>query len=114
MITVGQVIEHLIYQGRTLSDVVASLPPIIYQVEAVHCPWEKKGRIMRLMVEKHQDKQMELLDGVKIQTRNNDWVLILPDAVEPIVHVYADGTDIRKTAADLSEFAQLVKYYQNS
>ncbi len=114
MITTGQVIEHLIYQDRSLNEAIATLPPIIYQVEAVHCPWEKKGRIMRLMVEKHQDKQMELLDGVKIQTRQNDWVLILPDAIEPVVHVYADGTDIRKTSADLSEFAQLVKYYQNS
>lgn len=112
MFTVGQVLEHLTYQGRTLHEAVRDLPPLIYQVDSVHCPWERKGRVMRLLVEKHQDRPMELLDGVKIQTRPNHWVLVLPDAVEPLVHVYADGLDLQQTSADLTEYTQLVMYLQ--
>ncbi len=113
MFTIGQVLEHLTYQGRSLRQAVADLPPLVYQVDSVHCPWERKGRVMRLLVEKHQDKQMELLDGVKIQTRAEHWILILPDAVEPLVHVYADGVDLQQTSQDLNEYTQLVRYFQH-
>jgi len=114
MFTVGQVLEHLTYQGRTVSEAVRSLPPLIYQVDSVHCPWERKGQVMRLLVEKHSDKTVELLDGVKIQTRPNHWILVLPDAVDPIVHVYADGSDLQKTSADLTEYTELVRYLQKA
>lgn len=114
LFTVGQVIEHLTYQGRSLSEAVKSLPPLIYQVDSVHCPWDRKGQVMRLLVEKHQDNQVELLDGVKIETRKDHWILVLPDAVEPLVHVYADGNDLQKTSADLNEYTELVRYFQKS
>lgn len=114
MFTIGQVLEHLTYQGRTLHQAVSELPPLVYQVDSVHCPWERKGRVMRLLVEKNQDKPMELLDGVKIQTRNEHWILVLPDAVEPLVHVYADGTDLQQTSRDLNEFTEMVRYFQHA
>ena len=69
---------------------------------------------MRLLVEKHHEQPMELLDGVKIQTRPEHWILVLPDAVEPLVHVYADGSDLQHTSADLNEYTQLVRYLQNA
>lgn len=114
MFTIGQVLEHLTYQGRTLHQAVSELPPLVYQVDSVHCPWERKGRVMRLLVEKNQDRPMELLDGVKIQTRNEHWILVLPDAVEPLVHVYADGTDLQQTSRDLNEFTEMVRYFQHA
>lgn len=114
MFTIGQVLEHLTYQGRSLTQAVSELPPLVYQVDSVHCPWERKGRVMRLLVEKNQDKPMELLDGVKIQTRNEHWILVLPDAVEPLVHVYADGTDLQQTSRDLNEFTEMVRYFQHA
>ncbi len=114
MFALGQVLEHLTFQGRTLHDAVSDLPPLIYQVDTVHCPWERKGRLMRMLVEKHQDRPIELLDGVKIQTRPEHWVLVLPDAVEPFVHIYADGLDSKHTNSDLKEYTQLVRHLQNA
>lgn len=114
MFTTGQLLEHLTYQGRSLHQAVQDLPPLVYQVDSVHCPWERKGRVMRLLVEKHQDRPMELLDGVKIQTRPDHWILVLPDAVEPLVHVYADGVDLQSTSQDLNEYTQLVRYFQHA
>lgn len=114
MFTIGQVLEHLTYQSRSLHQAIAELPPFVHQVDSVHCPWERKGRVMRLLVDKNQNRPMELLDGVKIQTRPDHWVLVLPDAVEPLVHVYADGIDLQQTSKDLSEFAEMVRYFQNA
>lgn len=108
----GQVLEHLAYQGRSLHQAVNDLPPLVYQADSVHCPWERKGRLMRILVEKHQDKPVELLDGIKVQTRPEHWVLVLPDPVEPFVHIYADGLDSKHTNSDLKEYSQLVRRLQ--
>lgn len=112
MFATGQVLEHLTYQGRSLHQAISELPQLIYQVDSVHCPWERKGRVMRLLVEKLQDRPMELMDGIKVQTRPDHWVLVLPDPVEPLIHVYADGLDLQHVSADLNEYTQLVRYLQ--
>ena len=49
---------------------------------------------MRYLVEIHRDRHLELIDGVKIINPSNDnWVLILPDAGDPLVHIYANSED---------------------
>ena len=49
---------------------------------------------MRHLVESHPVETLELIDGVKIFNHQRDsWVLILPDAGEPLVHIYANSHD---------------------
>jgi phosphomannomutase len=57
---------------------------------------------------------MELLDSVNIPTIPDHWILGLPEATEPLVHVYADGLDLQNTSADLNEYTQMVRYLQNA
>lgn len=46
---------------------------------------------MRQLVESHPEESLELMDGVKVHFSKEDWVLILPDAGEPLVHIYSNG-----------------------
>ncbi len=49
---------------------------------------------MRHLVETHPADLLELVDGVKIfDPPQDNWVLILPDAGEPLVHIFANSTD---------------------
>ena len=49
---------------------------------------------MRYLVETHPAQNLELIDGVKILNHQDDsWLLVLPDASEPIVHLYANSND---------------------
>jgi mannose-1-phosphate guanylyltransferase/phosphomannomutase len=90
------VLAHLLsMQDRSISEIVKDLPPIPTQHEAVPCQMAQKGRIMRLLAEANLNQQVDLRDGLKIHG-DGGWVLILPDPVEGIVHLYADaatGTD---------------------
>ena len=44
---------------------------------------------------------MSLVDGIKVFIGKSEWVLILPDAEEPVFHVHSEaGTDER--AAELA------------
>jgi len=48
---------------------------------------------MRMLVERIKDRQMIMVDGVKI-LHDDGWVLVLPDPEEPITHVWAEaGSD---------------------
>lgn len=47
---------------------------------------------MRYLVETHPKERTELIDGVKIiDPTDRSWVLVLPDASDPLVHIIADS-----------------------
>lgn len=75
----------------SLSEIRSTLPQFDVAYEVVRCPWEAKGAVMRRLTEEHgQSDQVELLDGIKIHD-NGSWVLILPDSVEPVFHIWAES-----------------------
>ena len=51
---------------RPLSAVRASLPPTHIAHEAIPAPWERKGTVMRGVVERAADRPTVLVDGVKV------------------------------------------------
>jgi len=59
---------------------------------------ESKGKVMRVLTEENADQRIEMLDGIKIFQKDGSWALVLPDASEPIVHIYAEGKS--RDAAD--------------
>ncbi len=105
MFAIAKIIEWLTVQQRTLGEVRMSLPRFHHQLRTVRCPWSIKGSLMRHLVESQNPEFIELIDGVKILNNHNNWVLILPDAYEPAVHIYA--------SSDREDWvAQQIKQYQ--
>ncbi len=94
MFCIAKLIEMLTIQERSLAAVRAELPRVVHRSHTVRCPWTAKGALMRHLVETHPAQNIELIDGVKIcQPHDDSWILILPDASEPLVHLYANSHD---------------------
>ncbi|MER3492716.1 MAG: mannose-1-phosphate guanylyltransferase [Mastigocladus sp. ERB_26_2] len=94
MFCIAKLIEMLTIQERSLASVRAELPRVIHKSHVIRCPWTAKGALMRHLVETHPAQNLELIDGVKIcQQYDDSWVLVLPDASEPLVHLYANSND---------------------
>ncbi|GAB4281192.1 MAG: mannose-1-phosphate guanyltransferase [Oscillatoriaceae cyanobacterium] len=94
MFCIAKVIEMLTMQERSLAQIRAELPRVCHKSHTVRCPWRVKGSLMRHLVETHPADLLELVDGVKIfDPPQDNWVLILPDAGEPLVHIFANSTD---------------------
>ncbi|MGL5033316.1 MAG: sugar phosphate nucleotidyltransferase [Microcystaceae cyanobacterium] len=92
MFSIAKVVEMLTLQNKSLAQVRSELPRVYHKSCTVRCPWKIKGSLMRYLVEINSDRHLELIDGVKIVESNSDnWVLILPDAGEPLVHIYANS-----------------------
>jgi mannose-1-phosphate guanylyltransferase/phosphomannomutase len=110
MFCVAKLIEMLTIQERSLAQIRSELPRVCHKSYTMRCPWTVKGSLMRQLVETHPAENLELIDGVKIVNRQNDnWVLILPDAGEPLVHIFANSDDRDWVDLSLMDYRQRVQ-----
>ena len=103
-----KLLELLAAQGTTLQEVVESLPAAYVARQEVPTPWEVKGTVMRRMIERLNGQRMVTIDGVKTY-RGEDWALVIPDPLEPLVRVWAEAGTPQESEALASEFASLVE-----
>jgi mannose-1-phosphate guanylyltransferase/phosphomannomutase len=107
--SLGRLITMLQKTGLTLSEVVAELPDFKVAYEQVRVPWERKGAVMRKIAEQSRDgSHVELLDGIKLY-EDSSWVLVLPDAVEPVFHVYAESVEQAQSDALVREYGAKIQ-----
>jgi len=112
MFSIAKLIEMLTIQEQSLADIRNELPNICHKFCSIRCPWKTKGSLMRHLVETHASENLELIDGVKIiNPQNDNWVLILPDAGEPQVHIYANSSDRNWVDQQLAEYRQRVQNF---
>jgi phosphomannomutase len=60
----------------------------------------------------HRDGKVETLDGIRF-LRHNGWVLVLPDATEASVNIWAEGESNDDAARYADETAERVKAIAN-
>ncbi len=106
MFAFAKTLEMLSWLQRPLSEFASELPPMFLSTLEVRCPWDAKGRVMRKLTEESQSQaqtgvRTDLVDGIKLTQNERQWVLVLPDAAEPIFHVYAEG-ESQQAATDLA------------
>ena len=99
--TLVNLLDLLVVSGRPLSAVLAEVPDTHVAHEVVPTPWERKGAVMRGVVERAKDLPTVLVDGVKI-VYPDGWALVLPDPELAITHIWAEGAsdvDARRLVA---------------
>jgi mannose-1-phosphate guanylyltransferase/phosphomannomutase len=87
-----KLLELLAPVDRPLSALVSDLPAPTLVHEEIRCPWAMKGLVMRVLTERLRDRELDTLDGIKVFDERG-WAQVLPDPDEPIVHLYAEGSD---------------------
>jgi mannose-1-phosphate guanylyltransferase/phosphomannomutase len=104
-VTLVKLLDLLAAVDRPLSRVVEGLPSTHVVHETIVTPWERKGTVMREIVERAGSRETELIDGVKV-IEPDRWALVLPDPDEALTHVWAEaGSDVeaRRTAQEYIE-----------
>jgi mannose-1-phosphate guanylyltransferase/phosphomannomutase len=112
MFCIAKLIEMLTIQERSLAVIRTELPRVYHKSYTVRCPWTVKGALMRYLVETHPAEDLELIDGVKVLSHDDDsWILILPDAGEPVVHLFANSKDRDWVDETLREYRNRVQEF---
>jgi mannose-1-phosphate guanylyltransferase/phosphomannomutase len=88
--SVVKLLELLAPVKRPLSELVAELPASTLIHRQLAVPWALKGTVMRVLTERFRDRDVDLLDGIKVFDERG-WSQLLPDPDEPLVHLYAEG-----------------------
>jgi len=103
-----KLLELLAPVRRPVSELVADLPSSTLVHRQLPCPWAMKGVVMRVLTERLRDRDLDLLDGIKVFDERG-WAQILPDADEPLVHIYAEGRTEEDSKALEAEFRAMVE-----
>lgn len=101
-------LDLLAHFDGSLSDIVEGLPRIHMAHERVITPWEQKGMVMRTLVEHSAERELELVDGVKVR-HDDAWALALPDPEEPITHVWAEAATEIAARQLAEEYARRIR-----
>lgn len=114
MFAFSKLLELLAVTDIRLSELSAELPRAHVARAHVRCPWETKGRIMRVLTkeadshEGHNGDHVELIDGIKF-FKGKDWALVLPDASEPFFHVYAEADSDQAANQIVGEYVEKIE-----
>ncbi|HLJ66706.1 MAG TPA: sugar phosphate nucleotidyltransferase [Chloroflexota bacterium] len=125
MFTVAKLLELLSLAHIRLDEVVAGLPRWHVAERDVACPWDRKGRVMRMLGEQYRERRVRTPDGIKIPASGRsasargksaasdeggreDWVLILPDPDEPQFHLVAEAQSDAGAQALVDKYAGIV------
>ncbi|GCE46903.1 mannose-1-phosphate guanylyltransferase/phosphomannomutase [Thermosporothrix hazakensis] len=111
MLAIAKLLELLATFEMRLSEVVDDLPAYYMSMTRVTCPWEHKGKVMRILSEQYRERRAKPIDGIKIDL-GSEWVLVLPDADNPLFHVVAESTSNEQAQALAEKYARVVSGLQ--
>ena len=111
MLAILKLLELLSTFEMRLSEVVDDLPPYYMSRTMVNCPWESKGKVMRILSEQYRERRTKPIDGIKIDL-GKEWVLVLPDADHPLFHVVAESVSNEQAQALAEKYARVVSGLQ--
>jgi mannose-1-phosphate guanylyltransferase/phosphomannomutase len=107
-----KLLEYLALHTMRLSDAVKEVPPYYTASRNVPCPWDAKGKVMRLLNENYKDQKAEQIDGIKIAIGSNAWALILPDPDRPICRVFTEAGSQDRAEQLLNEYTRIVEDFE--
>lgn len=104
----AKLMELIAIQGRPLGEIVDELPESHLASRRDRCPWERKGTIMRRLLDETDAEDVELTDGIRVR-RDGGWVLVIPDASDPLFNVYAEGRSAEEANRYADEIASRIE-----
>jgi mannose-1-phosphate guanylyltransferase / phosphomannomutase len=122
LLSFGKLLELLAVHDTTLAAAVDALPEPSVVRRRVPTPWERKGAVMRQLVEATTGRRVDDTDGIKVfhppagsggsegtGPWGDDWVLVIPDTVEPVTHLWAEAGDEPGAMALADEYEALIR-----
>ncbi len=107
MFSFVKLLEFLSRHKVTLSEVLASTPEVFQLKREVVCPSVEKGRLMRRLLERLKDRELEMTDGLKVLYEDG-WVLVVPSPSNPSLMVWAEGADSDRVSDLMGEMCEVL------
>lgn len=110
--TTVKILEMLAKTKTTFGELRAQFDHLYRKTISIPCPWSKKGTVMRQLIINSNEKQRQLIDGVRI-FEDGGWVLVTPDRLTASFNISAEAISDDRLNAIVDTYANIVKVYQN-
>ncbi|MCX6550125.1 MAG: phosphoglucosamine mutase [Acidobacteria bacterium] len=97
------ILHLLVSSGKTVSELVADLPPLCMVKEKLTCPSNRIPLVLRMVRREFAHLPMDTRDGVKVMLPEG-WFHVRGSNTEPIVRVVAEAgspADVRRVVDDV-------------
>jgi mannose-1-phosphate guanylyltransferase/phosphomannomutase len=111
MITFLIILELAAREGTPLSDLKERLPRSNLTWTSIPCSMDDKAALMRVLSADAGSDKIQMIDGVRI-VRGDAWILVLPDASQPLIHLYAEAKENEARDALIEEYTHRIKTHK--
>lgn len=112
IVTLCKILEMLAIINKPISEIEKEIPHSNLIKVQVPCAFECKGKIMRQLIESTKDLNVELIDGIKINFNENEWVLIIPDPDRPFFNLYVEAQSNDVSNHLIKTYSDKIKCWQ--
>jgi mannose-1-phosphate guanylyltransferase/phosphomannomutase len=105
--SLSKIIEYMCKYQTTLDNILKFLPSYHLNHKSILCPFDHVGKVMRIVLSEDNTAK-QLYDGIRI-TFKNSWVLIIPDAKKPLLHIYTEGNTGHEAELIMKEYTNKIK-----
>jgi mannose-1-phosphate guanylyltransferase/phosphomannomutase len=88
-----------------LHHLARSIPESHVVRAEVPCPNERKGAVMRRLIEETRGDSVELVEGVRVR-RGESWVAAIPDPDRACFHVIGESSDLARARALVDDYKE--------
>ena len=111
MYAIVKILEIMAKKEIRLHQLLREIPPSFMIKEKVPCSWEKKGKIMRCMMEDSRDKTTTLIDGIKVNF-SKGWIIIFPSQDQSYFHIVSEATTMERAKDLAGEYREKIARWQ--
>ena len=106
-----KLLEMLARQITDIAELSSEFEGFHRVTEQVPCSWNRKGQVMRLLMEHTEGKNRQLVDGARFQ-EDSSWVWIAPDRTAAYFTVAAESEDKKLAESLVAKYRDQVAKWQ--
>lgn len=103
-----RLLEHLAVRNLPISEIVEYLPRPHLSTCKLDCPWEHKGKVMRLLNDWADAPRVEKMDGLKFHVSEREWVHLTPNPEKPEFEIRAEADSEERVQELMNEYKDRV------
>ncbi len=107
MLAAVKLLEMLARTKEQLSTLHDSFSSFVRRSISVPCPWSKKGTVMRKLIVGSEQKERQLIDGVRI-FEGDGWVLLMPNRITAAFDIQVESRSDERSRELLRQYREIV------
>ncbi len=107
-VAVALTLQYLLESGKTMRELFLSLPQYKIVKKKINIEGLSPDDLLDKMAERHKDKKIDFLDGLKIDT-DNTWVHLRKSNTEPIIRVMSEAPTEKEAEALANAYLNEIK-----